>query len=279
MEGNIYCYRNLEFVIPSLGGDGVVLSNVLSKHGALPYPLRSHPIVQNIGTKWDQSNLSERRAPIHVGNVAHPDSFSMHRALRILDMPIKFPGTEYRLPIEVLPYIDTIATIRKFEAVLNPNIDRYYTYLTLDQGFVNRGATQRNKGYHVDGFQGARVQSKVEVGHSYIVSDSTPTVFAIQPFNVEHLDEAKHNLFLEFDRQANVQTTWRPSPYQIMLVDAYTVHKAALVEVSGYRTFFRLSFSVREFDRLGNTPNPLFDYDWEMVVRDVGHALKMFEGG
>ena len=36
-----------------------------------------------------------------------------------------------------------------------------------------------------------------------------------------------------------------------------------------YRTWIRLSFEVRKFDRLGNAHNPMFDYDWEMVSRDI----------
>jgi hypothetical protein len=35
------------------------------------------------------------------------------------------------------------------------------------------------------------------------------------------------------------------------------------------RTWVRLSFEVRIFDRLGNTHNPMFAYDWPMVPRDI----------
>lgn len=35
------------------------------------------------------------------------------------------------------------------------------------------------------------------------------------------------------------------------------------------RTFIRLSFEERIFDRLGNAHNPMFEYDWKMVPRDI----------
>lgn len=270
-------YRNLVFKVPLLDGDGKELGDLWQNNPSttMDIPSYNHPILQNIGTTWDQSKLAQLRTPIHVGQVTNRSNFSLRRDIRVLDMPIKFPGTNYRLPLEILPYTDTINLIRSFEASINPHVERYYAYLTIDQGYVCKGEMQRNKGYHVDGFQGARVWPKVAIGHSYVVSNSTPTVFAMQSFNAEHLNEAKHNFFLAFDRLVDKRLTWKPQVYQIMLMDAYTVHKAAIMEVSDYRTFFRLSFSVRVFDRMGNTHNPLFDYDWEMVARDVGHELEV----
>ena len=31
----------------------------------------------------------------------------------------------------------------------------------------------------------------------------------------------------------------------------------------------RISWEARKFDRLGNAHNPLFDYNWKMVERDI----------
>lgn len=56
-------------------------------------------------------------------------------------------------------------------------------------------------------------------------------------------------------------------------MDCYSVHRS--VENDGpakvFRTWMRLSFEERRrvFDRLGNAHNPLFDYDWPMVDRDI----------
>jgi len=52
-------------------------------------------------------------------------------------------------------------------------------------------------------------------------------------------------------------------------MDCYSVHRGDVAPERVYRTWIRLSFEVRIFDRLGNAHNPLFNYDWEMVPRDI----------
>jgi hypothetical protein len=53
------------------------------------------------------------------------------------------------------------------------------------------------------------------------------------------------------------------------MIDAYTVHRGTEATEATFRTWMRLSFEVRKFDRLGNAHNPLFAYDWAMVPRDI----------
>ena len=127
---------------------------------------------------------------------------------------------------------------------------------------------------HVDGFQGARVSPKLVIDHSYLVSNKYPTVFYGHGFHVNHLDEAVHNFFLEFDEQAREEITWRPNPFEICLINAYQVHRSDYATEDSERTFLRLSFTLRKFDRLGNTHNPLFNYDWTMVPRETQAGLK-----
>ena len=50
-----------------------------------------------------------------------------------------------------------------------------YAYITIDQGLIEPGNTQRKGGAHVDGFQGARINPKNEINYSYIISNLTPT--------------------------------------------------------------------------------------------------------
>ena len=114
------------------------------------------------------------------------------------------------------------------------------------------------------------------IDHSYVVSNALPTVFYLQKFDVSQLDPSKDNYFAEFDRQAKKENEWRPKPFEIVMFDAYTVHKGDEVpecEKPLKRTFLRMSYTVRIFDRLGNTHNPLFNYEWEMVARDVHSVL------
>ena len=65
------------------------------------------------------------------------------------------------------------------------------------------------------------------------------------------------------------QHVWYPKNGEINLMDAYCVHRGSEAEVETFRTWIRLSFEVRVFDRLGNAHNPMFDYNWIMQKRDI----------
>jgi hypothetical protein len=67
----------------------------------------------------------------------------------------------------------------------------------------------------------------------------------------------------------NSQFVWQPESYELVLMDCYCVHRGVEAKQRLFRTWVRLSFEVRIFDRLGNAHNPLFSYDWAMVPRDI----------
>ncbi len=247
---------------PELRAKGSCWEPSMSYPGILPGP---NPI-------WSFDKLDGMHRPIVTG--VRPSALFSQDCPSVLDMPIKMPGDkEYRLPSELNQFQDLVSKVAGLEHSVNSSIDLCYAYLTIDQGWVNPGDTQRTDGWHVDGFQGARVFPKVESDHSYIVQDKYPTHFSLQDFRLSHLDPEKDNFFWEMDRQALGAPTWRARPYEVLMMDAYTVHKAAVAHEGGFRTFFRLTYSVRQFDRLGNTINPIFNYDWDMVTRDVAKEL------
>jgi len=151
-------------------------------------------------------------------------------------------------------------------------MDRYYCYLTVDKGLMRAGDTLREAPCHVDGFQGARWKPKCLINHTYSMSDILPTKYYIQPFDFSKLDDAKHDFFWEMNRQVanyNSMYCWQPKSGAITLMDAYTVHRGTESEIEQERTFIRLSFEERIFDRAGNSLNPMFDYDWNMQPRDI----------
>jgi len=268
-----YQYNGIVFTIPEFCGEGIVLSVNPQIVSESP----EHPIIQNVHTIWDLQKFVVPRRPIIAGLVEDRSSFRAKDALRTLDLPIKFPGTEYRLPLELGQFEETLETMISFEHAINPYADEYYAYVTVDQGMVQQGGMQRKGGCHVDGFQGARVQPKTYINRSYVVADMVPTVFYCQPFHTEHLDEEAHDFFLDFDRQAQEDCVHRPEPFQIALMDVYTVHRSDWASEAGFRTFLRLSYDVAIFDRLGNAHNPLFDYEWEMLPRDTQEHLVRYQ--
>lgn len=263
-----YAYRDLKFDVPNLSNKGTSFT-----------PKERLTFVSKTSTKetWDQDHFSKPGALKNFGTVSNPESFSVRNNVRILDMPIKLPGSDiYRVPSCCLQWLPAIKQIASLEHSTNPEIDFYHAYLTIDQGWVSPGSTQRNKGCHVDGFQSARIEEKTFLNRSYVISDILPTVFYNQGFQVSKLNSKKHDFFVEMDLQAKEENAWCPKPYEIVLMNAYNVHRAQFADKLIYRTFFRISYDVKIFDRLGNTHNPMFDYNWKMIPRDVHETLENY---
>ena len=271
-------YNGVDFSIPILSS---TTGYYFSTQDIQPLQVSAYNALQRttlaeLNMVWNFKRFQKPRMPVTTGMVADQARFVEPSGLRILDLPVKFPGTNYRIPHECRQFVEVIMQIVNCEVTINPLTDLFYAYLTVDQDPVKKGFTQRKPGLHVDGFQGVRIQPKLPIDHSYIVSDRYPTVFYTHGFDVEHLDESAHNFFLEFDEQAQEEITWKPQPFQICLINAYQVHRSDYAIKNSDRTFVRLSYTLRQFDRLGNTHNPLFDYDWEMVPRDMQATLIKF---
>src|SRR5690606_35131473 len=117
----------------------------------------------------------------------------------VVDLPIKFPGSNYRLPNEYRSLSNLLRQIASVESAINPRVDDYFAYLTLDVRPVIAGKRPRHGGAHVDGFQGARISPKLPIDHSFVIVDANPTVFHEQSFRVDHLDERYDDFFEAFD--------------------------------------------------------------------------------
>ena len=265
-------YRGKHFTVPALAAEGFTLE----PRPDAPAPVLSpSPILDVLNQPFDVKNFLTARRPLHVGHLdaAERTAFSRRGMPRTLDMPIKFPGSAFRVPAAFEQLRPVLQRVADFERAVNPGCyDEYYCYLTVDQGTVRRGVLQREAPCHVDGFQGARWRPKVRGNHTYVISDAIPTAYYQQPFDLGQLDEAKHNFFWEMNRQVALTSSahvWRPAPYELDLMDCYTVHRGDVASEDTFRTWVRMSFEVRIFDRLGNAKNPLFRYDWPMVPRDI----------
>lgn len=267
-------YRGKRFTVPEFSTEkalhytGDAANNAVAKSD-------KHLILRDLNTVWDLEKFKEKgRKPISLGclNPAGQALFSMRGLPRVLDMPIKFPGSEFRVPGVLAQLGSVIQRVADFEAVCNSCYDEYYCYLTVDQAPVKKGRLQREAPCHVDGFQGANWTPKVKINHSYVINDCVPTTYYLQPFYFDGLDEDRHNFFWDMNVQVaatNSKHAWQPEPYEINMIDAYTVHRGSPAPEDMIRTWVRLSFEVRIFNRLGNAHNPLFKYDWEMERRDI----------
>lgn len=274
-EFKIYKYRGLKFEESALKTNGFKLRQTSKVHIA-PQCEDEKPIFDTMNTIWDKKHFETARKPIVIGKLKGPEKHYGNNTPRILDMPIKFPGDLYfKVPTEFRNCRGILQRVLNAEASLNPRFSEYYAYLTIDNSWVKKGECQRNGGFHVDGFQGARIKPKVMIDRSYIVASHDTPLFCPNSFSVGDLDEARHNFFSVFDEDINEQglELWFSDPYEICLMDAYTVHSAIASTFNGTRRFLRVTFSVRQFDRLGNTHNPMYKYNWKMVPRDTAKHL------
>ncbi len=268
-------YRGKHFTIPTFSKRGGIRFHGSAKSNIITVD-RSHPVIATLNQPFDLQHFKTARKPFSMGKLP-PELIAAlgDPALampRTLDLPVKFPGSDYRLPGKLALVEPILRRAANLEALINPCIDEYYCYLTVDGGWVEVGLLQREAPCHVDGFQGARWIPKVRGNHSYTVSNAVPTGYYVQPFDFDQLDEAKHNFFWEMNRQVamtNSEFEWCPEDGEMTLMDCYCVHRGKPTSVRVWRTFVRISFEVRIFDRLGNAHNPLFAYDWPMVKRDI----------
>jgi hypothetical protein len=259
------------FTLTTLGGSGfsIGVRTWREKYD------KEHFIIKTVHRPFNKELFSFPHTPIVVGETLNRSKFSRPNKIRVLDTPIKFPDyPEYRLPKEVDQFDDVISMMISFEHKINPFVNQYYAYLTVDQMEVDAGKTQRVAGAHCDGFQGAKVKYKRPGNRQYIAFDNTSPTFYAQEFKTAHLDEKTDNFFLSFDEQADDTAAITFDPYTVVLCGAYTVHKSSVQEKREHRTFVRLIYDTRVFNRFGNTHNPLFDYKWDMTEQPIPSHLK-----
>ena len=132
----------------------------------------------------------------------------------------------------------------------------------------------------MDGFQGDRIGDALPIDFSFICwfGEGAPTKFYPYGFGCDLLDRATDN-FSQYWTQSAQHRSLRPFHARrntIYGMDAYTIHESGINDTdrSIYRLFFRLSFSVREFDRLGNTINPFLPLEWTYHARNVSENLR-----
>lgn len=224
-------YNGKHFTLPSHATEGFEIIADASQCN-IPIPSKEEsPIVADLNTVWDINKFLIPRKPLSLGILTTEQlkTFSTEGVARTLDMPIKFPGSNFKIPSNLSQFKEVIQIIANFEAKINQEcFDEYYCYLTIDQGWVKPSTLQREAPCHVDGFQGARWKEKKKVNHTYVIGDKIPTSYYIQPFDLRALDESKHNFFWEMNNivaKTKSAHAWTPQEGEINMIDAYTVHE------------------------------------------------------
>lgn len=229
----------------------------------------------DINGVWDPKRFELLRFPYVVGRVGDEAKFGSTKR-SVLDMPIKVPGSDIRLPEDLRDrgLEEIIDRCVEFEKSINAGYDEYYLYLTVHQSDVEASKTQRRAGAHIDGMQGERYPEKFEVCHSYLVNDAVPTRFYVQEFPSD-LCELTQNWFYEFDRVKDADRAVMSENLEINLMTAYNVHESTEALEDVRRTFVRLEFSKKQFNRVENTVNELFDLNWTYEERGIPKHLQI----
>ncbi len=273
-NAKVIAHRDLNLLVPLFDKAGAKI--LVPNTGAGVTVSRSAPVIRDMNTAWDISKHAEARAPVSLGIVEANVRSTFSQPLapwakHVLDMPIKFPGTDVRVPSALASVAPAIQRIIDIEMHLNPRYGEYFAYLSVHQAELDAGERMRENPYHVDGFQGPRWKEKHPVNHSYLLTDALPTVFYPVGFPLDHIDPRFDDVYAEFAYRIETGrdvSTWRAEDYDLILMDAYCVHRGDIAKRPVSRTWLRISWETRIFDRLGNSHNPLFDYAWNMVARD-----------
>ncbi len=226
------------------------------------------PIYRELLTRWNLSKMMESHAPVSLGSLKDQGSFN-RSTVSVLNMPIKFPGSEIRIPIELEQFRELLQKAIDHEAEINPEVNDFYIYITVDQNFVRKGSSHRRPGIHIDGVQGRRYPVKLPPEHMYSASNSVGTIFYDQVFDLRKLDPDKQHVHAELERQAKPESRMFTKDYELYLWDAYSVHETAIAQQDTNRTFVRVELSKKIYDDHGDTQNPLFDYNWPRVLRPI----------
>jgi len=195
--------------------------------------------------------------------------------INLNSIPLKFPGTEFRIPNELGCVRELLQTCASFEQKVNPHVDGYYAYLSLQRSYVEAGEHQGSGGLHSDEIQGRRVQPKEPIIQVFVATDGDPTEYFPQSFSMQGVNPDIHLMDDVFDSQVDEESHMvRFNPGDIVYFDPYCVHRPPRVINPGYRTVFKFRYTPRQYDRAGNTINALFTDEYEKEGWEFGDRSK-----
>ena len=234
---------------------------------------RDSPIYDTMLKPWKLAHMLQVHKPIFLAPLTDKEAFS-RKTVSVLNMPIMMPGIEgFRVVAEHEQFTEMLQKILDHEVEVNPDLRNFYAYMTVDQRPVQKGKSHRREGIHIDGVQGARYVVKLPPEHTYSASDSVGTIFYDQPFDLRHIDPARHHVHAELERQALPKNRIVLADYNLYFWDSYSVHETNRAPKDLVRTFVRVEFSKKIYDGVGDTQSPLFDYNWERVDRSIPENL------
>jgi hypothetical protein len=119
---------------------------------------KNNSIIMNIGQKITFDMINQNKTPIVIDNYTDHDN-TMHGKLSqllqnkgVIDMLLKLKDQDIIIPNELSPLKDIINKIITFEKKTNPDFESWNMWILVDIRPFTKGTTQRNSGFHYDGF-------------------------------------------------------------------------------------------------------------------------------
>lgn len=163
-------------------------------------------------------------------------------------LPIRMPNTEVLVP----PALAWVAPL--LHHICYGEDD--YVYLTVKRIWASGVDSGNRPGWHSDGFGTRDI--------NYVWYDSSPTEFAIQPFDLT--SDCAISL-REMEQQASLDNVVSWPCGSLLMLTEHMIHRSPTNCAPGFRTFVKISVSTDRYNLKGNAHNYMFDYDWVMVER------------
>lgn len=219
-----------------------------------------HQFVHDVRAPFDLKALETARLPLQLDFASFnnfPELRVNHYLVKSNDEGEFHPGEVGQTAVGAFIYYTWNCAL---PMCLSPS--NRYCYVTIDQGWVEPGATLREAGWHIDGLQGDEVPVKVPINYHFIWSDCLPTEFVHQQFDVNGLDLSKHNAFEWLGRQVDPANIVPTRPGFIYASNTYCVHRATPASERVYRRFIRVSYTHTPITSTRMTINPSIKYNY-----------------
>jgi hypothetical protein len=236
---------------------------------------------------WSLDHFKKPNLPTIIGHVDHKISLIKdnlrlrnEKYLWLMDLPLKMPCSQIKIPIELSQFTDFFKISIEFERLINPDFDKSYAYLCVDQRPVLPNNYQRRPGWHVDSLvtkytnfksNNFPIMDTIYLTYDCLATEFNKSVFEF-PQNPIFDKDSDEEVSRHFDNTAEMKNIIEYPKYTVLKMDSRCVHRVQINNTSKTidRTFVKLIFSTEMFNRFGNDHNYLFDYNWSLYPRNIG---------
>jgi hypothetical protein len=242
-------------------------------------------IIKNVNKLLDLSMITQNKIPITIDRYFDQN---IHNKLNIelkgkgvIDMLLKKENdNRIFVPKELMSIVPIIESVAMFEKQTNPDIFLWNMWILIDIRPIRSHTTQRNAGYHYDGFNlNGRHKNKQNVS-IYGWTNKLPTLFYTKGIKIHDLNQYENPNLINLSMYAHMKADYEnfnnvyiSEPYDIIKFDGITLHagNSAKEDITD-RVFMRICFTPPSywFDRKGNTINPYIAYPnnftWQRIT-------------